>query len=184
MSKIETEMTKSGRPLPPPLAATAKPVLYQDPVDKLFANYISGVIPGAAIGLAGQQTDDLSVPAIVAVNDELAVFVAKSKALEFLERHAGRLLVPSDPGCFMELQGFDREAWVDASDHREPTPGKPFVNLPLLRWVLRLKNERVLPEPFGFMAQKLAFGKGAGGVEKDALQRLLEAGLASAMHKR
>jgi len=144
----------------------------------LHGIYVSGLLPGDALGLALQKADCLSASSLVATNGDVYVNVAGDQVLDFLARHADRLLIPSDPEWFLEIHGCPADAWEQASPGSViPKLPVPFVNLTLLRWALRMKNERPLGSSVEKLARTLAYSRGAGKDEMAALQGLLEAGL-------
>lgn len=183
------EVVTPCRPMPPPRkkgtfvprerprAATEKPVPYVGPDGRLFVEYISGVMPGPVIGLAGQNVEASEATALVATDGTSMVRVAQEKVQEFLRLHANHLLVPSDPEWFMTALGFPADAWERVPDSDTPAPSVQFIALPVLLWALLQKNERVVGIRVEAMAQVMAFSRGAGQDEMEALRGLLEAGL-------
>jgi len=105
-----------------PRAATGKPVPYVGPDDRLFVEYISGVMSGPVIGLAGQNVEASEATALVATDGLSMVRVAQEKVREFLRLHVNHLLVPSDPEWFMTVLGFPADAWERAPDSDTPAP--------------------------------------------------------------
>ncbi len=156
--------------------ATEKPRLFVDPDHVLTTSSESVLVPGTAIGLAWQNAECPSATALYATNGDVFVGIAANQALEFLKRHADRLLIPSEPGWFLEIHGHAAGAWEVVPGQDAPVFAAPFVNLAMLAWALRRQNER----PFGLreetLAQEVSFAHGTGKGERLALRGLLEAG--------
>lgn len=160
-----------------PRVVTEEPRLFVNPDCVLTTAYESGLIRGAAIGLAWKNVECPDATALIATDGDIFVGVAANQATEFLAQHADRLLIPTEPGWFLEIHGHAADAWKVAPGQDAPVFAVPFVNLPLLAQALQKRNEYPFQIRVEELAQTMACVRGTGKGETRALQVLLEAGL-------